>query len=451
MKIVIVGAGAVGRHLAESLSTAQHDIMIIEQSEALAAELLEHLDAGVLPGNGAAATLLAEAGVAESDLFLALTSHDTTNVVAASVSKSMGAKMTVARVHPTIQHAQWLFDYRSHFGIDYLFSVERLTAVELVKHIRRPEGMLTEEIARGRIEVQQLEVDKECEITNLPLHTLNLPKGVRIAALQRGAAHQVPKGTDHVETGDLLTLFGEPRQLDILTRMLEGKPGKEPDKRVVIVGGGEYGFALAEALEGGPYRVRIMEPDKRRCEQLTQLLQDTVILQADGREIQHLREEQVGEADFFVATGESDEDNVMACLQAKSLGTRYALSIIHRADYAEVIIQNREQLGLLAAVSPRVPAMRDLLRFVEDHPHRKAVELLAGMELLHFTVQRESPVEGRLLGEVEWPEGSSVAAVLRGEQAFVPGGEDALEAGDTVFAVVLPHGRDPLLRFLSLT
>jgi len=450
MKIVIVGAGAVGRHLAESLSTAQHSIMIIEESESLSEELIEQLDVGVMTGNGAAATLLAEAGVAESDLFLALTSQDTTNVVAASVSKSMGAKRTVARVHPTIQHAQWLFDYRSHFGIDYLFSVERLTAVELVKHIRHPDGMLTEELARGRIEVQQLEVSKECELVNLPLHALNLPKGVRIAALKRGKAHQVPKGTAHVEAGDLVTLFGDPRQLDILTRMLAGQPSRSPNQRVVIVGGGEYGFALAQALEGGPYGVRILEPDKRRCERLTQLLQDTVILQADGRDIRHLREEQVGEAEFFVATGENDEDNVMACLQAKSLGTQHALTIIHRADYAEVIAQNLEQLGMLAAVSPRIPAMRDLLRFVDDQPLRKTVELLAGVELLQFKVDASSWLAGKALGEARWPEGSAAAAVLRGEQAFVPGGKEALEAGDTVYAVVLPDGRKPLLSFLSM-
>lgn len=136
MNIVIVGAGEVGKHLAESLSTQLHNITVIEASEETSEDLNESLDASVLCGNGASATTLAEANVGECDLFLALTSLDNTNLVSASIAKSLGAKKTVSRVHASVQREEWLFDIRSHFNIDYLFSTERLAAVELAKFVR---------------------------------------------------------------------------------------------------------------------------------------------------------------------------------------------------------------------------------------------------------------------------------------------------------------------------
>ena len=161
MNIIIIGAGEVGRHLAESLSTQLHNITLIEASQGRSDAINESLDASVLCGNGAAATTLAEANVGECDLFLALTSLDNTNLVSASIAKSLGAKKTVARVHASVEREEWLFDYRNHFGIDYLFSTERLAAVELVKFVRNPEGLVVEDIARGRIELHQYKVSAD--------------------------------------------------------------------------------------------------------------------------------------------------------------------------------------------------------------------------------------------------------------------------------------------------
>jgi len=185
MNIIIVGAGEIGRHLAESLSNQQHNIAGIDQSEKLTSDLDEQLDAQIICENGASVTALVEAQVAECDLFLALTSDDHTNLVSASIAKALGARKSIARVHYGVQREEWLFDYKKHFKIDYLFSSERLAAVELAKYVRNPEKKFVEELARGRIELQQTFVSPMCDAVDNTLADLKLPPRVQSGAKLR--------------------------------------------------------------------------------------------------------------------------------------------------------------------------------------------------------------------------------------------------------------------------
>ena len=449
MNIVIVGAGEVGKHLAQSLSTQLHNIVIIEQSEALAAELNEKLDVSILCSSGTAATTLAEANVAEADLFLGLTSDDNTNLVAASLAKAMGAKRTVARVHASIQREQWLFNYQQHFGIDYLFSTERLAAVEINKHLRNPDALAVEEIARGRIELQQIRVSKESTLIDIPFHTLPFPKRVRIACIERDGNIIIPGGNDHLAGDDIVTVFGEPHHLDDFIATLTAITRKKDELKVLIFGGDEYAFALAQMFESEPYQVRIMEKDSGQCRKLAETLQDTVIINGDPTSLQQLKEEQIGNVDFFIATCPDDEDNVMACLQAKSLGTDHCLTLIHRADYADVVSRNRQRLGMLGAVSPRLTATRDLLRFIETEDYHVVVNLRGEVRVLQFTLADSAKVIGKKISEISWPHGSALVAIIRGEEAHVPRGEDILTENDVVYAIVSAQGSKPLKKLLN--
>jgi|TARA_E500000081_G_scaffold155082_1_gene194310 trk system potassium uptake protein TrkA len=449
VNIIIIGAGEVGRHLAESLSTQLHNITLIEASQGRSDAINESLDASVLCGNGAAATTLAEANVGECDLFLALTSLDNTNLVSASIAKSLGAKKTVARVHASVEREEWLFDYRNHFGIDYLFSTERLAAVELVKFVRNPEGLVVEDIARGRIELHQYKVSADSLAVGVPIAELRMPERVRIACIMRDGVNTIPGGKDQLLPGDLVTLFGEPSQLDPVISLLDARAQRKKDLKVVIFGGGEYAFALAQMLEGASIHVRIMEKSESECRHLSSLLQDTLIINGDPTSLQQLREEQVDQADFFIAVSPDDEDNVMACLQAKSLGTEYCLTLIHRADYADAIYRNRQRLGILAAVSPRLATNRDLLRFMETGKYNKVSELQGGVEVIQLGIKEAAKVVGQKVAEIKWPRGAALVGLLREHMAIVPTGEDTLNAEDTVYAIVTSEGRKPLVNLLT--
>ena len=196
-------------------------------------------------------------------------------------------------------------------------------------------------------------------------------------------------------------------------------------------------------------QVRVMEKQESECRRLSNMLQDSLIIHGDATSLQQLREEQVDQADFFIAVSPDDEDNVMACLQAKSLGTEYCLTLIHRADYADVIYRNRQRLGLLAAVSPRLATNRDLLRFMETDKYHKVSTLQGGVEVIQLGLKEGARVIGQKVADIKWPKGAALVGLLRDQIAIVPTGEDTLNAEDTVYAIATTEARKPLVKMLS--
>lgn len=446
MNIIIVGAGEIGRHLAMSLAKEAHRISLIESDKSLAEELEATLDAKVIHGDGTSVTDLADADVGECELFLAMSSSNTTNMMSASMAKSMGVAKVVSRVHPSLQREEWLFDFRGHFGVDHIFSSERLTAIELAKFVRNPDSLVVEELARGRIELQQIRVGANSQEIRKKMRDINAPQGVRVAMITRGGKSHVPTAESTIDQDDLVTIFGEPRKLRGFAERLQGK-GRSGDKlRVVIFGGNEYGFSLAQMLESIDCTVRVFERDPAICASLADRLTNATIINSDATVSAELEEEQVGEADFFISTSVDDEDNVMSCLQAHTLGVKNCLTIIHRADYAAAISASGHHFGIRAAISPREATRREIQRFITSDSHH-IVKKFDGIDLLEMRVGKGSIAAGHMVKEVDWPPGTVLVGKLRGLHAEVPGPEDVLLGGDHIYAMV---SRDVLKRFLKL-
>lgn len=449
MRIIIVGAGEIGRHLALSLSRERHSIAVIDASESVSRDLSSQIDARMITADGSSAGTLLDAGVAECDLFLALTSENNVNLVSCALAKALGAAQVVCRVHPGLQREELFLDFRQLFGIDYLFSPERLAAVELSKHVRNPHSLLVEEIARGRIELQQVEVSSRSDWIGRPLRELPFPPRTRVGAILRGGASLVPGAGDSLEPGDTATIFGDPNRLHEVAWRLQRPGGEaEPEWNVVIFGGGEYGFSLAQSIQSWPHRVRLFEVDAARCEFLSDTLSKVTVLNADATSLAELKEESVGQADFFIAVTEVDEDNVMTCLQARSLGAKRCLTLIHRADYADAITGFGERMGIRAAVSPREAVRRDLERFVISDRFHLLRRLHAG-ELIEAPVARGSAAAGRRTADISWPANCVLIALLRGIRADVPAPDDEISPGDHIYALVAPGAKRAFLKLLS--
>ncbi len=355
--------------------------------------------------------------------------------MSASMAKKLNAQKVIARVSPARQREEWLFDYRGHFGIDHVFSSERLSAIELSKFVRNPDSLMVEEIARGRIELQQVRVSERSDAVGKKLVDLKAPERTRVASITRGGEHFVPTAGDALEAGDVVTIFGEPVKL------------KKLSIRVVIFSGGEYGFSLAQMLESCQCKVRIIEKDRERAQELTGLLADTTVINTDGTVLAELEEEQVGDADFFIATSGSDEDNVMTCLQANNLGTKSCLTLIHRADYANAISASGRHFGVLAAISPREATRRELERFLTSDRFHMVKKMGAG-EVIETQVAKASIAAEHMVSEIDWPAGCVLVARMRGVHAIVPGPEDVLEPGDTIYAMVAPKVRRKFLKLV---
>lgn len=447
MNIIIVGAGEIGRHLAQELSR-DHALSVIEVDSKLVEELEQSVDANVVKGDGNSVNALAQANVGECDLFLGLTSSNNANLMSASMAKAMGVERVIARVHPGLQREEWLFDYRGHFNIDHLFSSERLTAIELAKFIRNPDSLAVEELAQGKIELQQVRVHAKSGVVGKPLKELKLPERTRIAAISREDTHLIPNADSVLEPGDIATIFGEPRRLRKLAASLQRTSGGLEGLKVVIFGGGEYGFALAQMLESWDCKVRIFEKDQERCHELADRLANTTVINVDATVLAELEDEQVGEADFFVATSVSDEDNVMTCLQAHNIGVKNCLTIIHRADYARAIGSSGRHFGVIAAVSPREATRRDIERYLTSDKYHVVKKLGPG-QVIETRVEKGSAIAGKPVYEIPWPQGMVLVGRLRGLQAEVPGRDDVLEAGDILYVMVDRKALKPFVKLLG--
>ncbi len=448
MNIIIVGAGEIGRHLASSLSKQAHNISVIEKDARLASELEQSIDAKVIRGNGSSVEDLVEADLGECELFLSLTSSNTANLMSASMAKAMGVGKVVSRVHPGLQREEWLFDFKGHFGIDHIFSSERLTAIELAKYVRNPDSLEVQELARGRIELQQVRVGDGSPACGITLRKLDCPAGTRLAMVSRDGKHFVPDAGTVLEGGDVVTIFGEPRKLRDFADKLQGRKSRNERLRVVIFGGNEYGFTLAQMLESLNCSVRIFERDGALCEKIANRLTNTAVIHADATVATELEEEQVGEADFFIGTGNDDEDNVMSCLQAHTLGVNTCLTIIHRADYAAAISASGHHFGIRAAVSPREATRREIQRFITSERYH-IMKSLEGAELIEIRCGKGSIAAGHMVHEVKWPPATVLVGQLRGIHAEVPGPDNVLLAGDLLYVVVARGSLKALVKLLE--
>ncbi|HSP41719.1 MAG TPA: Trk system potassium transporter TrkA [Luteolibacter sp.] len=448
MNIIIVGAGEIGRYLASRLSKEAHNISVIEKDPRLAADLEQAIDAKVIHGNGSSVEDLVEADVGECGLFLSLTSSNTANLMSASMAKAMGVPKAVSRVHPGLQREEWLFDFKGHFGIDHIFSSERLTAIDLAKYVRNPDSLEVQELARGRIELQQVRVGGNSPAAGVTLRKLDAPAGIRLAMVSRGGNHFVPDAETVLEGDDVVTIFGEPRKLRDYADKLQGRKSMSDKLRVVIFGGNEYGFTLAQMLESLRCSVRIFERDGALCEKIANRLTNTTVIHADATVVTELQEEQVGEADFFISTSPDDEDNVMSCLQAHTLGAKTCLTIIHRADYAEAISASGHHFGIRAAVSPREATRREIQRFITTDKYH-VMKSLEGAELIEIRVGKGSIAAGHMVHEVKWPPHTVLVGHLRGIHAEVPGPDNVLLAEDLLYVVVARESLKALVKLLE--
>ncbi|MGZ0170407.1 MAG: Trk system potassium transporter TrkA [Planctomycetales bacterium] len=432
MNIVIFGAGTVGTSIADLLCANNHDVCLIDASKDALSLVEERLDVRTLCGSACDSIVLFQAGVQSADLVLAVTSLDEVNLIGASLAKAMGAKRSLARVFDQAYLNTSTFDYRRHFGIDRLLSLEHLTALELARAIRMPTLFAVENFARGGIEVQEIAVESGSKGAGVPLKDLKLPQNVRIGLISSESRCIIAGANDVIEPGDHVTLFGSQEALEKVKQdYFEHKP--PPRLNIIIAGGGETGFALARLLQKGRFNTVLMEANAERCEYLAQRLPETTVLHADVTRQAEMQEARVGKAEIFVAATGRDEDNIVCGVEARELGCERILSVVRRPDYANVL----ERLGIDVAVSPREVTSRQILGMVQGGVIIAGSGISKGdAEVWEVEIVEGAPVTMAPLKDVSLP-GCLIAAMVREDFVSVPGADDQLKAGDT--AVVLVH------------
>ena len=430
-RYVVMGAGEVGRYLARSLSADGHSVTLIDSDPAKGRLVEEQLDVGFVLGNGTHIPTLEAAEVARCELFVAASSSDEANLAASLLAKRVGAPRTVVRVATSEDITRYGRIYERAFQADLLLSTQLLTTTRVLNHVLGYNTLEIEYLAGGALQVRRTRVGEGSSLAGQRLADANLPKDCLVLALVSDGHVIVPTGDDCAQVGDDALIIGTPKAVEECERLASGHSPRQGV--VVIAGGGATAQAALERLEGQAARVKVIESDRERAEELAARFPKCHIIHGDAADVSVLASEGVGEARHFIALTGHDETNLMACLLAQELGVQQITALVQKSETSTLW----QKVALLDVVSPRTIAAEWIQRYIESDyaPHIVAFENGAA-EFVQRKVYRQSPVADVRLRDVEIPEGLIVAAILRNGRASIPRGDHRLEVGDDVILFV---------------
>ena len=438
MKILILGAGQVGSSMAWSLTREENDITVVDIDRQRLAELQDKLDIRTVEGNGAHPRVLTRAGAEDTDLLVALTSSDEINMVACQVAYSIfniPTKIARVRASEYLNYPQ-LFS-GDHCPVDVLISPEKLVTEHVQRLIEFPGALQVLDFADGKAQVVALRATRGGPLPGRIVADLKdlLPKDVeiRVAAIFRGETAIVPDGDTRFNNDDLVFMLAE--RDHIRTVMAELRRFEKPARRIILAGGGNIGLRLARALENR-YNVKIIERYRDRAELLSVKLDSTITLVGDCADEDLLREENIDQTDVYCALTNDDEANILSSMLAKKLGAHKVITLINRPAYADLV----EAGTIDIAISPQQVTIGALLTHVRRGDMVRVHALRRGaaeaIEAVAHGDARNSRVVGRSVEELDLPDGTSLAGVVRGDTVLIPHHNLRIEAEDHVILLV---------------
>lgn len=437
MKIVILGAGQVGSTVAENLVSEANDITVVDLDAGRLKDLQDRLDLRTLVGNAAYPSVLANAGIEDSDMVIAVTQSDETNLVACKLAAELfNVPTRIARIRATEYQNNARIFSTAGFAVDFSICPEQLLTEYIVKLVQFPEALQVLEFAKGKVSLVAVRAFDGGPLVGHPLSDMrrHLPNlEARVAAIFRGDRPLAPEGDTIVEPGD--EVFCLAATEDIRQVMRELRRMDKPVRRVMIAGGGNIGMRLAQALERD-YVVKIIEYNKRRCDLLSSTLEKTLVLQGDVTDEELLENENVDEMDLFIAVTNDDENNIMASLLAKRMDARRVISLINRRAYVDLL-----QAGQIdIAIAPAQITIGSVLSHIRRGDVMQVHSLRRGAaEALEAVVhgdKKSCPCIGRRIDEIELPRGASIGAIVRGEQVLMPHHDVVIQSEDHVIVFV---------------
>lgn len=438
MKILILGAGQVGSTVAESLVGEANDITVVDSDGEKLRQLRDRLDLRTLAGNAAHPSTLEQAGIADTDMLLAVTQSDEVNLVACKLAASLYNTPTrIARIRSADYLARKEVFSKDNFCVDYSICPEQILTDYIVKLIEFPEALQVLEFAEGKASLVAVRAFTGGPLVGKPLSFLrsHMPQvDTRVAAIFRKDRPIIPEGDTVIEEGD--EIFFIAATDNIRSVLNEMRRMDEPSKRVMIVGGGNIGRRLAKALERD-YRVKLIEYNKKSCEILAGELANTLVLNGDGTDEKLMQQEHVGEVDVFCALTNDDENNIMSALLAKQGGARKVVALINRSAYVGLLQGGNIDIAL----SPANVTIGSLLAYVREGDVVAVHSLRRGaaeaLELVAHGDRQSSHVVGRRVEEIDLPKGATIGAIVRGEQVIMGHHDTLIEAEDHVIVFVV--------------
>lgn len=439
MKIIIAGAGEVGFHLAKLLSYESQEITLIDFDKERLNYAETHLDIKVVSGDITSVSVLKSSNISSADLFISVTSSETSNITSCVLAKQLGAKKTIARISNTefIQNKSEL-EFEK-FGIDELISPESLAASEIELLMSQSVFNDTYEFENGALTMLGLTLSEEAEIINktVKLAAELLPDIHFIPiAIQRkdSRATVIPRGDTVFLKGDrvvFITSKGGDEELCNLT----GRQ-KTQIKNIMILGGGQIGSTSAEELANSGFNIKIVEKSKERAIDLADKLLDALVINGDGRNIELLEEENFSNMDALISVTGNSETNIMSCLVAKSKGVKKTIALVENMDYFAL----SHSIGVDTLINKKLLAANSIFRYIRKGEVVAMTKLVnMDAELLEFVVNDASKVCGLHIKNIDFPRSAIIGGVIRENEGFIALGDFKIQAGDRVVVCCLPQ------------
>jgi len=442
MKIIIVGCGNVGATLAEQLSREGHDITIIDEQEQLVKNLSNSYDVMGIVGNGASIGIQLEAGVDKSDMLIAVTKSDELNLLCCLIAKKAGAKHTIARVSSPVYSSEIEF-IREELGLSMVINPQLAAAREIERLLKFPSALKIDTFARSRVDLVNYRIPDDSPLCNMCLKDIpsQLKSEVLISVVERGDQVIIPGGNFELKAKDEISIVGSSLKTVEFFRKL-----KEPTsavKDVMIVGGSRTSIYLSQRLIEMGIKVKIIEKNREKCDELSEMLPQALIIHGDATDKELLMEEDLSQTQAFISLTDIDEENIMLTLFAKSVSKAKLITKIHRISYDEII----DSLEIGSVIYPKNISAEIIIKYVRamNNSIENNMESLYRLndnrvEALEFVIKKDSPILGVPLMKLNLKPDIIVACITHNGKVVIPNGQSVIQEGDSVIFVTTNTG-----------
>jgi trk system potassium uptake protein TrkA len=446
MRIIIAGAGEVGTHLAKMLSNENHEILLIDSEEDRLKPIDSSLDVLTYHGSATSVHLLQNALKKKTDLFIAVTHSENTNITSAILAKRLGALKTIAR----IDNLEYLEPLNEEFfmslGIDSLIYPELIAAREVLGLLHETGTTEFMEFSGGKLAMYVQKLDEKAPIINLTLEDIAIKfktDKYRAVAIKRDNTTIIPRGNERFRIGDLVFVISTHGGIDEMMKT-SGKENFEA-KSIMIVGGSRIGKHVALYMQKTS-EVKLIDSDLTKCEALAEILENTLIINGDSRDVDLLTREGITKMDCFISVTGNSETNILSCLLAKKMGVKKTIAEVENMEY----INLAENIGIDTIINKKISAASRIFRHTTN-PNVTQVKYLTGAdaEVIEFNVPANAKITKGTLRSMDFPDDAIVGGGTRDGVPFIATGDTIIKSGDKVVVFTLPDAYDKLSKFFT--
>jgi trk system potassium uptake protein TrkA len=446
MRIIIAGAGEVGTHLAKMLSNENHEIILIDSEESRLKPIDSSLEVLTYEGSATSVKILEEVLRKKTELFIAVTHSEDTNITAAILAKKFGAVKTIARIDNIDYLEPSIMEFFKSLGVDSLIYPELIAAREVLGLLHETGSSEFMEFSGGKLAMYVQKLDVNAPILNKSLQEIAVSHHTdkyRAVAIKRNAVTIIPRGNEHFQLGDMVFIISTHEGIDEMMKS-SGKENFEA-KSIMILGGSRIGKHVALYLQK-KCEVKLIDSNIERCEDFADILDNTLIINGDGRNVDLLEQEGITKMDAFVAVTGNSETNILSCLLAKRMGVKKTIAEVENMEF----INLAENTGIDTIINKKISAASRIFRHTTN-PNVTQVKYMTGTdaEVIEFNVPADSKITKGTLRSIDFPKDAIVGGGTRDGEPFIATGDTIIKANDKVVVFTLPSAYEKLSKYFT--